>query len=390
MFDCNYFWRAVSIWNDGSLRPCCHYDAFRDKSIDNRTLEDDNIQNQQSLQQTRQTVLDGNIPTGCNICETLEKNGVSRSPRKRGYNNSKEYLKTYQAPTDKEKQVLVERNNIEHMNIDLGNTCNYMCVICNPGASHLIAKEQGRKDLSNSSWGDNEEKILSFIRKAENLTSVAIAGGEPFYNINMLNKVLEALILVKDKCRLHITTNGSKVTNETANLIKQFRRVQISISIDGTGRYNDFQRWNSNWKDIEKNITNFKEVFGEDVDIELNATISAITLPDLPKLIKWADDNPAIDWMHPSFLVWPDHLQCSILKPEVLQSVSNEIKQIDESVIKRIMGQQGLTYITDYLENAKSTSVYRKEFDKHFSSLKELRQNFDVYKAFPELQNNLM
>ena len=94
--------------------------------------------------------------------------------------------------------------------------------------------------------------------------------------------------------------------------------------------------------------------------------------------------------MHPSFLVWPDHLQCSILKPEVLQSVSNEIKQIDESVIKRIMGQQGLTYITDYLENAKSTSVYRKEFDKHFSSLKELRQNFDVYKAFPELQNNLM
>ena len=54
------------------------------------------------------------------------------------------------------------------------------------------------------------------------------------------------------------------------------------------------------------------------------------------------------------------------------------------------MGQQGLTYITDYLENAKSTSVYRKEFDQHFSSLKELRQNFDVYKAFPELQNNLM
>ena len=110
MFDCNYFWRAVSIWNDGSLRPCCHYDAFRDKSIDNRTLKDDNIQNQSSLQKTRQTVLDGNIPTGCNICETLEKNGVSRSPRKRGYNNSKEYLKTYKAPTDKEKQVLVERN----------------------------------------------------------------------------------------------------------------------------------------------------------------------------------------------------------------------------------------------------------------------------------------
>ena len=115
MFDCNYFWRAISIHSDGSLEPCCHFSpkniwtgyAIKDnpKGFDeyqkSKLLTDHKIQNSKALTDIRKTVLDGGIPTGCSPCVVHEKNGIE-SPRQKGYDTSDDY----QPPAEHEKQIL--------------------------------------------------------------------------------------------------------------------------------------------------------------------------------------------------------------------------------------------------------------------------------------------
>lgn len=384
MFDCNYFWRAVSIHSDGSVEPCCHYNAGPRELRPDRKITDWNIQNHPALTDMRQTVLDGGIPKGCQPCVDCESNG-SESPRIRGYDGSSKIT-----IPDNEKTVYRPVEYIEHMDLFMNNICNFKCVMCSEDFSHLIAKEQGAKNPI-VSWGDNEQHILKFMRKAKNLKKITIAGGEPFYNTSYLHKVLEAVSPVAHQIRILITTNGSnKIEPRTVELLRKFKKITLSVSVDATGKFLEMQRVKSNWKSIDENIKIMKQQFGDNADIELNSTITAITLPGLPDLLRWANDNEAIEWVHPVFVLYPRYLRIDVLKPQVIENIKQEIlamhkkKQFKWTIRNRCLGE-----ILKTLDGVRPTATQRDKFDKYFAGLKKSR-SLDLYKEFPEFKDWLM
>ena len=391
MFDCNYFWRAVSISSDGSVEPCCHFMPSLHTSskinwksyVDNKTLKDYKIQNQQFLQDMRQTVLDGGTPKGCAPCVVHEASG-RQSPRLKGFAEGRR-----QVP-ENEKTSIIPVEYIEHMDLFLSNVCNFMCVMCNEDFSHLIAKEK-LKNKAITTWGDNEEHILKFMRKAKNLKKITIAGGEPFYNVKYLHTILETVLPIAHNIEILITTNGSnKITLETAQLMNKFKSVSLSISIDATEKYGEIQRWKSNWNELKENVTHMRTMFDENkVEMELNTTITAITVPNLPNLLEWVDGNPAITWINPVFVVYPQMLQCNILKSEALNKISSQLKEMYKRKKFKKLDKRIIDMITVGLDNMESTGKYRQQFDAYFESLKKSR-GLDIYKALPELKNMLV
>ena len=274
----------------------------------------------------------------------------------------------------------------------MNNICNFKCIMCSKDFSHLIAKEEGIENPI-SNWGENEKHILKFMRKAKNLKKVTIAGGEPFYNISYLHKILKVLMPVAHNIQIHITTNGSnKIKPKTADMLNQFKNVCLSISVDSVGKSLEIQRFKSNWNSINENITVMREQFDDNVHIELNSTITAITLPKLPDLLVWANGNDAIQWLNPVFVAYPNHLRIEVLKPKVIKQVRDKIIQLHKEIKfkeVKINEPKCLGQILLSLENVKSTNKYRTEFDNHFKELKEKR-GLDLYKEFPEFKDYLM
>lgn len=386
MFDCDYFWRAVSIHSNGSVEPCCHFNAGPRELRPDRKITDWNIQNHPALTQMRQTVLDGGIPKGCQPCVECEKNG-GESPRQKGYDSKR---KKHINISASEKQIVRPIEHIEHMDLFMNNICNFKCVMCSEDFSHLIAKEKGAKNPI-VSWGDNEQHILKFMRKAKNLKKITIAGGEPFYNTSYLHKVLEAVLPIAKNIKILITTNGSnKITQETADMLNKFKQVTLSISIDATGKYLEAQRVKSNWKQLESNIASMKDMFNDTTEIELNSTITAITLPNLPEFLVWANDNDVIDWIHPTFVVYPRHLRIDILKPEVIKDIKEQILALHRKIqFKPKIANRCLGEIFKILDGVRPTATQRKKFDEYFDELKA-NGRLDLHKELPEFKNLLM
>ena len=399
MYDCSYFWRAVSISSDGSVEPCCHYNAGLDWTIErlkdkeqyknykaSKKITDWQIQNHQTLTDIRQSALDNVPPAGCMPCVIHEKNGI-KSPRQKGY----DFQLAKNPIPDNEKTVKRPIDYIEHMDLFLNNICNFKCVMCSKEFSHLIAKEQGEEQPI-VSWGDNEKHILKFMSKAKNLKKITIAGGEPFYNISYLHKIMETLLPIAHNIKFHITTNGSnKITQETADMLNKFRTVTLSISVDAIGKYSEIQRYRSSWKEVDANIKHMRSMFGKNVEMELNTTITAVTVHNLPDLLVWANGNPAIDWIHPCFVAYPDYLRCDILKPRVIKEIRDKIISLHKRIKFReqIDHPDVLGQILNSLQNIKSTDKYRDQFLDYFEELKQKR-GLDLHKQLPDFKNWLM
>ena len=109
------------------------------------------------------------------------------------------------------------------------------------------------------------------------------------------------------------------------------KEVNLAISIDGTGKYGEVQRSRSDWNVIKENIDYMNETLDTSiVYIYLNSTITAITLPGLPHLLTWAKEHPAINWVHPVFVAYPEWLRCEVLKQEVIDDVKNKVIEIQK------------------------------------------------------------
>ena len=399
MLECNYFWKAVYITTNGWITPCCYFEnpfriLYRDsdgkliKNYDIPEHEDSNkIHNHYNLVNIREQVLNNETPKGCMKCIETEQHGI-QSHRQGGLSDYDRFDVHYNSIPEKEKTSNIEIENIRHIDLRIGNTCNYMCVMCGSNESHLIAKENKKQNkLFNLpsptvGWGDQTDNILSFLDNAINVKTVTIGGGEPFYNIKLLTKILQALLSRSKKVTVTMITNGSTVNENIFKLLNQFNKVKMNLSLDGTDRYIETQRWNSNWEKIKSNIAIMEQVFKPTVLLRVIPLITALTITNLTKLLQWVEDTNAIHDCDPEFVIDPVYMQCSLVKRSVLDKVMKDVSAMN-------LTKTSKKRICTYLKNTKQTPELRYEFDEYFSDLKKLR-GLDVYKAIPELKDTLL
>jgi len=185
-----------------------------------------------------------------------------------------------------------------------GTTCNLDCYMCHPFNSSVrekTSRENNYYELVSFEkpqpfkGGENQNRFLDNIEKIIPYTRIIVLqGGEPFLlkkQFEYLDKVIESDwggedIILEMNSNLTILGSGNK---SILDYIKHFEFLQINISLDGFGKYNDYIRRRSFWKDIMYNYNLLKEY--ENVHMQVFSTVSLLSILRFKELEKWCNEN---------------------------------------------------------------------------------------------------
>jgi len=292
---CPVPWREQMIESNGAIRLCClaqetiKNDDGSEANVATDSL--DKIWNNQHMQEIRQNMVDGTKIDMCRACYETEKNN--------GYSNRENELEemlTFRS--DYSSNIVVdERPN--YYDVRFGNLCNMKCITCGPQYSSEHYEEYikiyddlkvetnnditkinvemtklgeychvGRvmtsdemdlikEEKESYEWPENDNifnNILEQINKSD-IIKLYITGGEP--TISAANKKLLKALVDSGKSQnitLWLNTNMTNVNEDFYNLVAQFKKVRLMMSIDGTGDTFDYIRYPGKWKQIDKNI----------------------------------------------------------------------------------------------------------------------------------------
>lgn len=246
---------SLSISATGELRPCCNaYESGFDLNVRDLSLE--NIINNKKIKSLRESFLKNNKDSLCNRCWEMEKIG-NRSFRHVA-NTDKSYGKQSVIPIKKENQISFE--DIQYIDITLGNKCNLACRMCNPYSSSLLAKQL--KELNEYDGDDlidfsrsTKDKILDLISRCKNLNTLYLLGGEPLIN-EFHDEIVDLLVREKraKDINIHYSTNLQIDIEKYLGTWSKFKFVDLNVSIDGSHNYYEYVRWPGKWEKIFNNL----------------------------------------------------------------------------------------------------------------------------------------
>ena len=253
---------SVSITAQGEIRHCCNggYDIadFKLPKINDMTTE--KIINNDFIQKLRDSFIKDERHPLCNRCWNMED--MNNTSFRQVSSMYKRFNMNVTGSKNLKKNINFE--DIEYIDITLGNKCNLACRMCVPYSSSLLAKQQqemglydGMIDIEHSTA--TKEKILDLFSRAVNLKKIYMLGGEPLIN-EFHNEILE-LLISKNRSKnvgIYFNTNlkVNKILNYT-NIWEKFYGVYIQASIDGTRDCYEYIRYPGKWNTLYKS---FKEL----------------------------------------------------------------------------------------------------------------------------------
>jgi MoaA/NifB/PqqE/SkfB family radical SAM enzyme len=244
---CAFVFNSIALSESGKISNCCASGLrIPQVSIDDSI---ESIINNPLLVEIRESMLVGKEHTACNFCWKNEKNGV-KSEREYSF----EKIKTTQFLPQ------VTNNDIKYLDLFLGNKCNLACRMCYPISSSLLSSQM-RKIYPNLTYKDttltdiDKQKILEIIDNAPNLNRMHLWGGEPLI-IDFFDELCEHLISTDraKNIQLDISTNLQTNIERKFEYLKHFKKVGLSISIDGLDDTYEYIRWPGNFNKVIENV----------------------------------------------------------------------------------------------------------------------------------------
>jgi len=186
--------------------------------------------------------------------------------------------------------------NISHtypreIELELSNTCNYMCSFCSPFCSSQHMERMGlQNDERFKSVFDNPNIRKAFIEDLRSiihhLHRINFTGGEPFAQrvvYDILKMIEEEL--PKDLI-LHFTTNGS-IMNGAVRKISKRPNTQFTISLDSLDPETyPILRVNGELQNVLNNIETYLESGSK---IGCSFVISKKNVRELPNIVSWCN-----------------------------------------------------------------------------------------------------
>ena len=249
--------------------------------------------NSEKFRETRLQMLEGKMPSPCLRCYKEEKRGIKSKRITENQNYSDFTLEQAQSQTQSDGTI---DPNLEFVELRLGNICNAKCATCNPASSskwvvdyRKLSKEldfiTNYNDLDDFAWPERDEFWDDLYTHTENVKTFYINGGEPTL-VKAHWRFIERLI---NEGRTDITlwynTNMISIPDHAFELWKEFKRVQISCSIDDLGERNQYIRFPTKWNDVETSLDKLEQYPW--LDVSVNQTISVYNYYYLPEFWKY-------------------------------------------------------------------------------------------------------
>jgi sulfatase maturation enzyme AslB (radical SAM superfamily) len=225
------------------------------------------------------------IPDSCSLCYNYEKLGIESYRQF----ESKDWLNQLDIS---EFDQLDKINSPRYYEIAWSNRCNIKCRGCVPSRSSAIETEFKRHQVImpwKDSVSDNYPPIdIVDIENLDHLSRVYITGGEPLIMPETVEFMRRCVAAGRTDFELTMSTNGVKVPEEFLNLAKKFTNLNLSLSLDGFEKINDYWRSGSKWARIVQNMHLFKE---QGILLTINTVPGIYNVTNLHLLFEWLDQE---------------------------------------------------------------------------------------------------
>ena len=320
---CFYAMHGFSITAHGTSRLCCvsegetstFYKGSNDRielinvlDNKNRGVPTENLEdfiNDSKLMNIRKQMLQGERPSECYRCWNLEDQGIQsfRQINNHHYNESID-----KNIIDVDKNGYLNKNSVKYLDITLGNICNLKCRSCNPWNSHRWIDEgpyvphhgweksayDRAKIGSEAPWFEEAFKQGFFDSVLPRVEVINFLGGEPLVveeHYAWLERIIQKGFA--ENITLQYNTNVTTLPDKILKIWKNFKGINIGLSIDAVGDLAFYVRHPSKWKVIEKNIKKLAEFSKEHktIYVQTHVTLSALNIHDLPNILDWCKNN---------------------------------------------------------------------------------------------------
>ena len=298
------------------------------------------------LTDVRKSMLNGIRLPECETCYKRER--LHKQSSRTHINN-----RYFQSNTD------VEEYSIKKIDLKLGNKCNLKCKMCFPYASSELWKEwkqlgwnSDNKDPNKEtswkyydgyfeedySWPKDKSNTDKIKEAAIKSKLIHVTGGEPTLNPEFFDLLKHCIDTNTAKdIALEVTTNATKIHPRFFDMASKFKRLRLTVSMDGVGSTYEYVRYPANYDSVHKNILRYNEFvksLGGDSQLVFNFVLQVWNLHNTVDVIKTlaplavnSEENAVgIEELEdPVFMQWgmlpEDHIK------EAVKNVAREVKQ---------------------------------------------------------------
>jgi len=324
---CAVPWNHVSTNASGTIRMCCQminshgaegeesYGTVFKENGDALTTSDDlsKHRNSPAWKKLRKEMLSGHRSEICKLCWDEEDNGIGS--RRQWTNNI--FYETFEKAlihTEEDGSIKHEDFPVEHWDLRFGNKCNLACRSCGPTDSDLWYKDwvemsgknyfhnrgigdvtieitkRGKAVVKDSpfEWFDKTDLVSNIKEGLPNIKRFYFTGGEP--TINHTHRELLQYAIDNDYAKnltLDYNTNMAGVPSAIFKQWKEFKEVNLGMSIDGIYEHFEYIRYPGKWKTAYKNMKRIDKDDFTNLKASVTMTVSIMNVLHLLDMQWW-------------------------------------------------------------------------------------------------------
>lgn len=333
---------SASLQADNTVLPCGQFM----KSVHfKKIIPVHEVRNGEFMNEMRRKMLAGEHVDGCQ-CPAEEAVGI-RSMRQNAI----------------DRFGFTTETKLRKLELVFDNVCNIKCRSCGTPNSHL--------------WHDDEQAIygVTFIDKKyikntiysdvdfTDLECIEVLGGEPMLSpgtTEFFKKATE--VDVVKKLTVQISTNGMLLPNETMlTVLMDCGALELTISIDAYGQYNDYVRSGSNFEQIVSSLDFYHNLFDQrqgPTKISVHTAVSVYNVNQLALLDKFVNDN------YPKFTLTKQVVQFPVFMS--IKNTAQDYKDlvrpfIADPAVVEYLDSEGEDYFAHFINFSAKLDVLRSE-----------------------------
>lgn len=312
---CSVPWNQIKINTDGVVTTC----TLGHDDLSNVSDDFNDIIQHPKLQDIRTTLVNDQLPTNCETCQSRE-HAESDYKFLRNHYNSMFVRKDidYLDPT---------QFKLNAIDLHWSSVCDLKCITCWHKQSSSIAKEENKPILHTPT--DKADKIIDHLVENQfELEEIYMSGGEPTlinHNLRLLKRLdknIDAVLRINSNMMFD---KDNKVIEE----ILKFKNVMFTISVDGMeDRYNYIRR-GANWTRLLENLSGIRKTHAK---CRMNSVFFVGTASSMIDTHLFFRDNFGIDdfTINQESMEHPE-IWCRNLPDDLKESITRDMEDYMES-----------------------------------------------------------
>jgi sulfatase maturation enzyme AslB (radical SAM superfamily) len=239
----------------------------------------------------------------------------------------------------------------------------------------MVKDWQGNFEDDSPAW-EHIEKSLPYLKQID------IYGGEPFLVEKQWEILKRSIELGYSKNQiLHFNTNATQFNPSHIELLKQFKKVLISLSIDGIGKRFEYQRHPAKWSLIENNITKFLSLLtNKNIHVSVCFTVNTLNVYYLEETLKHFAQLGLGYYIN--ILHGPPHYNIKNIPKEIKQKITEYYSPILEGMTDSYMRER-IQHVLDFMNTNESDGRSWNEFFVN-TKFKDSYRKENFKETFPE------